>query len=175
MRLPVWGWIALVSSLLVQGCASLLTLEYSADELQQKIRPLFPVMQSKGPVSVTLLNPQILFDQPQNRLGVRFEVQLHSLGVTAKGSAAVEGAVEYREATGSFYIVRPAVTELNVAGVPQLLLEPLRRLVDLAAQVTLRDQPVYTLNPNNADEKLAINHLKDVRVAEDRLVVQLKL
>lgn len=167
--------LVLVSGLWLAACGQVITLEYSAEDLNSKIRPLFPVSRNDDLLSVKLDQPEIVFNRAQNKLGLRFNVEAKSLGLTLRGRTLVEGVVEYRPANGSFYIASPAMTELAISGVPDFVAKPLRKLISFAADYALKDKPIYTFDPQNFKEQLARNHLNAVRISDNRLVVEVKI
>lgn len=163
------------SAIVLAGCAHVFTLSYSPEDLNQRITPLFPLQQQQGPFTLRLTQPQVRMNSAKNRLGVQFAVDAQGLGLKAAGSTLIEGAVEYRAATRSFYVINPEVAELRIRGVPALLENSLRQAINLVAGIAMKDKPVYTLDPKNSKEALAITYLRSVRVADNRLLVDVSL
>lgn len=157
------------------ACSHVFTLDYTADELNGKLQPLFPLQQKQGPFTINLTQPKVRFNSPANRLGIAFDLDVQGMGLKLQGSTVLEGKVEYRSAARAFYVVDPVVSELNVKGVPSLVMTPLRQAISFAGGLALKDRPIYTLNPALSREALAIAHLRGIRVADDRLQISVSL
>lgn len=169
-RLPVAAL-----ALLLASCGHVFTLQYSPEELNDRIRPLFPLQQKQGPFTLSLTQPMVRMNSEKNRLGVQFAVEAQGLGLKASGSTLIEGAVEYRAPSRGFYVVSPEVAQLQIKHVPPLLENTLRQAINVVAGLALKDKPVYTLDPKNSKEALAITYLRAVRIANNRLQVDVSL
>lgn len=161
--------------LLLGACAHVFTLNYSADELSQRLTPLFPLQQEQGPFTIRLTQPTVRLDSTENRFGIQFMVDVQGLGLKTGGSTLVEGTVEYRAAQRAFYVVKPGVKELKLRGLPAMMEGPLLQAVNFVAALALKERPIYTLDPKLSREALAITHLRGVRVANNQLQVDVSL
>lgn len=157
--------------LVLPGCAQVFSLKYSADELNERMKPLFPLQHTQGPFTLKLTEPQVELNDKENRLGIRFNVEAEALGLSSKGSTLIDGTVEYRKSDHSFYIANPMVKDLSMGGVAPVLLSSLRKALNAVSPLLLKDKPVYTLNPAAAKEALAITYLKDVRIVDNHLQI----
>lgn len=167
--------MAIACAAMLAGCGHVFTLRYSAAELEKSMKPLFPLQSQHGPFSVRLTQPAIRFNTLANRVGVRFDVEVQGWGMKTGGSTLLESTVEYRRADRAFYMVKPTVEELKVKGLPTFAEDAVRKAINLVAGMALKEKPIYTLDPGNSKEALAITYLRGVRVAEDHLVVEVSL
>lgn len=176
--------------LVAAGCST--TMRISRGELQADLARRFPVEADKRLVVVRAANPQIELPGGRDLLGVRLDLDAVSASGNShlRGSARVEGRVEYVRAEHAFFLRDPRVTEL-------VLLPPagdgaLARVVDHADHVfggtlvehaaraaieqLLRTHPIYRLDARRSTkEAKAIRHLRSVHVDGQDLVLEVAL
>lgn len=93
--------------------------------------------------------------------------------VSIPGSVDVSGGIRFQAETGEFFLTDAVVEQLTVPGVPEQHAPRVAEAIARALRVYYDRHPVYTLQATDIRQATARLLLKDVRVADQHLVVTL--
>jgi hypothetical protein len=168
--------IALLCLFLPAPQALAFTRELTASELQTQLAGQFPRHEQTPFMTVTLYDPRIILKDKSDRIGLEISIATTSLGnVSGKARGVMDGKLHYESKTGEFFLLRPQMQHLHVAGVPEQYQGDIQILVETIARETLSQIPVYTLNEDVPNEALARSFLKSVAVRNGKLILELGL
>lgn len=164
----VMGWV-------IPSGALQFSLNYSAEQVSSWLRPFFPLERKQGPFSFCLSQPLLVFNDTDNSLGLHLELDLQGLGISTKGGILLKARVEYCKSDSSFYLVDLAVKELEVRGVPALILKSLHLAVNALLPYIFHGKAIYTFDAERLKEALAIRYLEAVHVRDRQLRIDIRL
>jgi hypothetical protein len=160
----------LLAVALAPACSTSFTITCTRDQLQRSLAPSFPVTRSVLLFSVTLANPSVLLRPGDRRIGVELDAEVRApLGPPARGRIAALGEPWYDREQKAFFIRKPVLERLDIAGLGSVPAQ-VREALAIVAERTLGDTPVYRLEGRNRDESTAELLLKDVSVRDQQLV-----
>ncbi|MFP4616010.1 MAG: DUF1439 domain-containing protein [Thiohalorhabdus sp.] len=128
-------------------------------------------------IEVTLNNPRIDLVEDSDRVRAGLDVEFNITGY--QGSKPLEGTVDatsgiaYRAEEGQFYLSDPVIEALKVQGISEEYMDKAKKALTEALAEYYKDQPIYTLDPEDRKQAVARMVLKDVRVEGEELVLTL--
>lgn len=174
---------------LIALCACTTTMRISRDELQADVAKHFPRDVDKHAVQVRLSDPNV--ELPGSLFAMRLRIAATSASGRSQvaGTARVEGNLEYVANEHAFY--------LRAARVTDLVLEPatgdgdaahtlnrakatfgdalVARAVRSVIEEMLERRPIYRLDASRPKDAKAIRHLRDARIEDGHLVLEVGL
>lgn len=169
---------AAACALLVAACGLLVPREYAVSEaeIQSRLARRFPVERTVlGLFELQLANPVVRLDAARNRVFTDFDARLRvrGSGRTFTGRAGLSGLPRYDAGQRAFFLGSAAVDRLEIDGVPPAIAERLHGLAASLAPDLLEKTPIYALRPDEGRILGTEMTATGVRVAGDRLVVDL--
>jgi hypothetical protein len=154
--------------------------EYSATraELQAEMARRFPLQQRYADLFiVTLRDPQLGLDPPNNRLSVTALLDiasplLRSPGV--EGLVSVSSALRYDAPARAVRLNQPRADRIEVQGLGGRDAERLQQIGAVVAQELLRDQALHTFNAKDLTVGSKVYEIGEITVQQDGVKVQLK-
>ena len=147
-------------------------------ELRDKLSARFPLTKSYLLLlQVTLQQPRIALHDGSERieLGVDTAINVHvdKQQLPLGGSIDVETGIRYEPGTGQFFLSDPAITRLDVQGIPAKYTATVRELVRSELGRQFARYPVYTLRLDNVKTATALLVLRRVQIDHGVLVLTL--
>ncbi|HKJ87793.1 MAG TPA: DUF1439 domain-containing protein [Gammaproteobacteria bacterium] len=155
-----------------------LVIRISEPEIQKQLNQQLPLTKTYLTIiQVTLNNPRIDLVEGADRVRGGMDVELNIAGLPgskpAEGTVDASSGVIYRAQKGQFYLSDPVIENLKVQGIPKEYTKKAKEALTEALAEYYKDQPIYTLNPNDTKQAVARMVLKDVRVQNKQLVLTL--
>jgi hypothetical protein len=136
--------------------------------LQQQVVKSFPLKNGK----VTLRDPKVLLAEGSDRIGLEVGYTVPILGgIKANGSVTGDGRLRYDTNTGTLYLDNPAIKVFKIQGISSGLTNGVRQMVTPVLQQALPQVPLYQLDTNEIQGRLARKTLRAVRVSDGRVEV----
>lgn len=166
--------VSIVSLLTACGYADgKLTLDFSAQQIQDAIAPKFPAENCPTPITcIKLQNPKITLADASDRITLSFDTAVSLLGQPTTGTAVVSAKPRYQATTGEIYLDDSRIENLIFKGVPPKVTEAITQYGSVLAKQSLERTPIYSFKNAQAD-KIAKMGIADVRVADGKLRVAL--
>ena len=158
------------------GCAASNTvIRIEQDAIQQRLDARFPVEKTRLLTKVTLDHPVVVFQQGSDRIGLKLNVTVAppSPIQAVRGQGQITGLLSYTATEGAFYFQEPRVDNLTIDGKTPEEAKALRAPVEWVTGTVLAVHPVYTLDRTDYKELAASLVLRDVRVQEGALEVEM--
>lgn len=150
-----------------------LTLDFSAQQIQEAIAPKFPAENCPLPLTcIKLQNPKITLADGSDRLTMSFDTAVSLLGQPATGTAVVSAKPRYQASTGEIFLHDSRIENLVFKDLPLNLLAAITQYGSVLAKQTLERTPIYNFKSAQAD-KIAKMGIADVRVVAGKLRVSL--
>lgn len=173
------GLLALGLAQGAQAAYNVWTNEYtlSRQDLQTAIAPQFPrKLKYMDLFDVTLSNPRLAMDAPNNRLSTVVDAQIANQWLLSRPVNAVltmSSGFKYDAPSRSLRLDAPRVDNVDSKDVPPQYAQQLTALGNAAADQLLRDYAVYTFKP----EQLQMNGKRfepgKITVVEDAVKVEI--
>ena len=163
--------------LVVSMVADAFTLvkEFSEADLQAEVQRMMPFEQKTMFATIIVSQPLITLSEGEDSVGVRAHIQTISPnGAKGSGVVGVRGRVIYERSEGAFYIQQPELQTLDINGVDPVLSELIKPYVQALISGALSTTPVFVLDDNDAQQKLAKSSLQSVEVKDGKLQIKLK-
>ncbi|MEM9495195.1 MAG: DUF1439 domain-containing protein [Pseudomonadota bacterium] len=104
---------------------------------------------------------------------VKLTVKVGGFTLPLNGAVDLSGGIAYQPDEGAFFLTNPQIIDLRIPGVPARYSERARSVVSLALGEFYRHQPVYVLEERVTPHRAAKLLLRDVKIADEKLVVTL--
>lgn len=151
-------------------------INLTAQELQKRLSPHFPVRYTGLGIDLTVGPPKVYLFGASNRIGLRSSVNITLLDENVgKATARLSGRIRYRAQSGEFFLDDPVVDSIQSAQLDPRYFPLLEQALTVLARETLITFPLYTLDESRFQDRLAKKRLQSVRVEEDVLVITLDL
>ncbi|CAN5455126.1 hypothetical protein BH11PSE11_BH11PSE11_03040 [soil metagenome] len=152
------------------------TVEISEKEIQQKVTAMMPIQKKLFLATVSLPDPRVSLISETNEIGISSPVEVSIPGVIkGSGRAKIQGVPSYDARSGEFFLKSPAVTEFEVDGLPERYRAQVRELTQLLVEQVLAKRPIYKLNDDDLQHRLAKSVLQSVAVKNDKLLLVLEI
>jgi len=183
--MKAWHWLVVLGLVAAVAAGAVwyiagrgLEIRITEDELREALQSRFPLRQTHYLVlDVTLDQPRIALREDSDRiaLGVdaRLDLRIGRQREPLLLGLDLETGLRFVPGEGQFYLDRPELTALDLAGLPDDWSERGREVLTAAAGVALTRRPIYTLKSADARQAAAKLVLRDVRVDGSDLVVRL--
>jgi hypothetical protein len=146
------------------------TLDFSQEDLQQRVAAKFPLEQSLFPLSVTYSDPRIALESGRDRIGFSLTATARFLeGRIAKGLVSGDVKLRFDPDQAALFFDDARIERLEIEGVPHGILEKLKDLAAPLVRERFRQVPVYRLRADDLRHDIARGVIRSVRV-EDGLV-----
>ena len=150
-----------------------LTLDFSAQQIQEAIAPKFPAENCPLPITcIKLQNPKVTLADGSDRLTMTFDTAVSLLGQPTTGTAVVSAKPRYQASTGEIYLDDSRIENLVFQGVQAKVLDAITQYGSVVAKQSLERTPIYSFKNAQAD-KIAKMGIADVRVVRGKLRVAL--
>jgi len=154
--------------------------EYTATraELQAEMAKRFPLQQRYAELfTVTLRDPQLGLDPPNNRLGVTALLNIASPLLRppgVEGLVSVSSALRYDPPARAVRLVQPRADRIEMQGLSGRDAERLQQIGAVVAQELLRDLALHTFDAKDLTVGNKVYEIGDITVQHDGVKVQLK-
>ncbi|MDH5179555.1 MAG: DUF1439 domain-containing protein [Gammaproteobacteria bacterium] len=153
-----------------------ISLEFTEQELQDKVTAMMPLEKKKGIMTIVLTNPAVRLNQETNRMGIKVDMAVDVLGsLKSTGHAEISGELMYNKKQGTFHLVKPEIGDMHIDKLPNKYQPKVKELAQQALEKTMEKRPVYELRDDSLKQKLARATLKNVSVKDGKLVVEFGL
>lgn len=170
--------LVLACLILTAGCGDTLrtTVEFSRDEIQERVEKEFPLKEKNALFALDFSRPQVLLHEGTNRMGLVVDVSATLLGSSPyQGQLELDGRLDYRPEEGAIFLVDTHLRRFELQGVSSSYLKQIETVVGSALKEFLERQPVYALDPEAFGHSLAKLALKSVRVENAKVVAEIGL
>ena len=166
--------LCLISLLAACGYADgKLTLDFSAQQIQEAIAPKFPAENCPLPLTcIKLQNPKITLADASDRITLSFDTAVSLLGQPTNGTAVVSAKPRYQASTGEIFLDDSRIENLVFKGVPPPITDVITQYGSALAKQSLERTAIYGFKGAQAD-KIAKMGIADVRVVDGKLRVAL--
>jgi len=152
------------------------TVEITEDQLQQQLIKMMPVKREQMFVTVTLSNPVLELGIEGNKVGVNSDLEMTAPGgIKGTGHAKIVGNISYKKENGNFYFYKPTIAELEIDQVPAQFHDNVKQLAQYALTNSLGSKPIFTLQDDNQQQKLAKSMLKSVDIKPGKILITLAI
>ncbi len=166
--------VSIVGSLAACGYADgKLTLDFSAQQIQNAIAPKFPAENCPTPITcIKLQNPKITLADASDRITLSFDTTVSLLGQPTTGTAVVSAKPRYQASTGEIFLDDSRIENLVFKSVPPQITDAITQYGSALAKQSLERTAIYSFKSAQAD-KIARMGIADVRVVDGKLRVAL--
>lgn len=152
------------------------TLEMTEQQIQQKVDALMPLKKKQLFFLITLSGAKVDLVEGKNEISLFSQIQVDAPNnIRATGRAEIAGTLKYNAKQGAFYLHNAVVKTLEVDQLDKSLLPTVKQLAQGAISQSLNRHPVYQLNDQDLQQKLAKTTLKSIRVENETLKATLGL
>ena len=152
------------------------TKEFTEVELQQKIEAMMPLETKQFFMTIVITQPRLDLIEGSNQLGIQANIQaIAPGGLQGNGTTYIMGEISYRPEEGAFYLHNPTIVDLHIDGIQEIYQSEIKQLAQIALSEVLLVHPVYKLEDDNLQHRLAKSKLESVLVEDEKLIVKLKL
>lgn len=161
------------------GCSGLTkalsyTLEVSEQQLQDKLSAMMPIEKSHFILSIILSEPQLNLVKQTNEISIFVNIKALIAGkVQGTGRGRVTGSLSYEPTQGAFYFKQPKISELEIDNLQQQFAPKVKELTQQVISKTMENYPIYTLDDNDTQQKLAKSMLQSLQVKNQTLFITL--
>lgn len=166
---------ALIAALLFSGSSVALSFTVELDQatLQQGLAAAFPVQRDETFVSVRLAQPQVILQEGSERIGLKTLITVSLPGANpVTGDTTVDGKLRYSAKDNALYLDQARVSELTIAGMPEMARQETLRIASLLLRSFLDQQPLYVFRDDQSSA-LINKRLTRVEVHNGKLLVEL--
>lgn len=152
------------------------TMEITEQELQSKIMAMMPIEKDAFFIKVKVLNPKVSLHNTNNQISIASTVKINAItGYKGDGKIKMTGSILYKPEKAAFYFINPVINTIEIENVPQQYMPQIKAITQNLLQNSLSHYPIYTLDENNENQKLAKSYLKSVTVEQQILKLELSL
>ena len=151
------------------------TQEFTEAELQEKIEAVMP-LEKKHFASIILKNPKLDLLEESNELSIKIDIEAYVPGsVKNTGTATISGSISYDPTQGTFHLINPKVVDLHIDNVLEEHQSTIKNIAQLAITNAMAKLPIYKLNDDNLQQKLAKSVLESVNIHNGKLLIKLNV
>lgn len=152
------------------------TKEVSEKQLQKTVQAMMPITQKNTLVSVTVKNPVIDLPKETNKVVLKSDFDASAIGgIKGNGTMNVAGNVVYDKERGAFFLQNIEVLDFKSDKIGDSYKDIVKTLAQQVLNTTLKNNPIYTLDTNSTEGKLAKATLKSVKVKDEKLLLKMGL
>lgn len=149
--------------------------EMSEHELQRQVELMMPFEQKTLFATISISNPVVRLFEDENKVGVSAQIEtLAPNGLKGSGSVGLAGRVVYEKSEGAFYIKEAQIQTLIIKGLTEQGSALIKPYVQALISNALQANPVFVLDDENAQQKLAKSSLQSVEVNDGKLRIKIK-
>lgn len=149
--------------------------EFSEAELQSRIEQMMPFEQQTLFARISIFEPVVDLYDSDNKIGLSARIQtMTPNGMKGSGSVGLSGVVVYEKSEGAFYIKDAQVQALTINGLSDQTVQVIKPYAQALIAGALQANPVFILDDQDAQQKLAKSSLQSVEVADGKLRIKLK-
>lgn len=170
-----WFFLAILFFLLRVSQAEAFFIELTRAQVQEAVEQYFPIRNVTTLATFDLHQPLVFLEQKSNRIGLAASIGVDVYGIMqGEGRCRLDGDLEYRQATGEFFLHDPQIVYFAVDNFPPEINSSLQQTL----QEFIRQSPapiilVYKLQDDNPDQRKAKNNLSAVTVGNGKLIIEL--
>ena len=155
-------------------------LVLSEEQLIAKLNEKFPFEKTYFfVIALRLSNPKLALENGSNRIAfgcdveanVKLDTSAEKIPGPLRGTARLSGRLRYDPSDGTFYLDQPEVENFDVAGIPEKWRPKVNEAASKAVVEFLSRAPLYKLRPTDFKQAAARLILRDVDVADKKLVI----
>ena len=147
-------------------------IEITQEQLQQQLVKMMPLKQEKMFVTVTLSSPVLELGIDGNKVGIFSNLDVIAPGgIKGTGRAKIVGTISYKKETGDFFLYKPTIAQIEIDQIPAEFHSNVKQLAQYALDSSIKNKPIFTLNDDNTQQKMAKSILKSVEVQPGKLLV----
>lgn len=167
-------FLACLAAALLLACSytdGKLTMDFSAQQIQNAIAPKFPVENCPVPITcIKLQNPKVSLQENSDRITLAFDNTVTLLQQSITGTAVVSAKPRYQSSTGEVFLDDSQIQDLTLQGVPPNVTALVTQYGSALIQPALQRTPIYSFKNAQAD-KLAKMGIANVQVVNGKLRV----
>lgn len=148
------------------------TKEFTEAELQQKIEAMMPLETQQLFMTIFITEPRLDLIEGSNQLSIQATAPG---GLQGNGTTHIMGEISYQPDEGAFYLHNPIILKLKIDGIQEIYQPEIKQIAQIALSEALLQQPVYKLDDDNLQHKLAKSKLESVLVKDEKLIVKFKM
>ena len=166
LRLVFVGFLLLV--LTTSADAFSYTVTVAEQELQEYLSLIKPLEKRSRLYRIKLSDPRVKLIKGDERIHFSVQMALSLLGaVHTQGRAEVSGEVEYNPETSQFFLIRPEVEAIEVAGISERTSQKIKSVLQKVIGTTFSKVKVYQLQDDDVKQKMLKAVLESVVVGQD--------
>ena len=156
-------------------CAFTFVKEVTERELQNRVEEMMPFQRKTLFGVISIAHPNVRLYEDENKVGVSAQIEtLAPNGLRSSGTIGVSGTVVYEKTEGAFYIRDAIINTLVIDGLTEQGTALIKPYAQGLISGALRASPVFVLNDENAQQRLAKSSLQSVEVRDGTLRIKIK-
>jgi hypothetical protein len=160
--------------LLLHAPAQAYTLELTEQEILEKISARMPIEKNKKFFSVIMQNPDINLQKKSDQFGFKIDIILHSkIGLSAQGSAYMEGELAYDDTLGEFYLINSRIQTMEIKNTPEKYQQKVLNIANYMAEHHFSKILLYRLKDEDLKQQLVKSTLKSAKINNGKLELEL--
>jgi hypothetical protein len=149
-------------------------VEVKESELQAKAEELMPFTKKSFIFTVTMSSPIIDLKPNSNRIWLSCNIQIKASDITLGiGDVVFNGNLKYDNKTGGFFFYDVILLSLNIDTIPAKSFPKIKSLVEDLGNKFLVKKPIYKLKDAKLTEELTKSLLKSIRIADEKLYLEI--
>jgi hypothetical protein len=150
------------------------TLEVSEAELQQKLLTVMPMTRSHSILTIELSDAMLNLLKDSDEISIFVHVKAFVAGqLQGTGRGRITGSLSYEPLQGAFFFHDPKISELQIDNLQSQFAPQVREFTQQLISKTMAMYPIYTLNDDDMQQKLAKSVLQAVEVKNQNLLLTL--
>lgn len=167
--------IVLLLSLVLSGFSYAYRMEVSQQQLQEKLQAQ-PLKHEDALFKVHVNDPKVMLLETQNRIALTAEIQVFLLdSLAGVGQTEIQGRLEYNQQQGAFYFKDAKINSLAIDKMPAEHLPMIEQVLETTLRNSLNAQPIYVLDDQDTQQKLAKATLQTVTVKNQAVILDFAL
>lgn len=169
-------FVGLVLLVCASSYASALTIEVTQEELQNKVAAMTPLELRRLGVTAILRNPNLELLGERKQISVLADIDLIVPGgIKYSGSAKINGKLQYKPSTNSFFMNEIDLEEINIEKLPEKYYFLAHSVLQTMATRVFASYPVYTIKGESIRNSLIKSFLKSVAIEHKKLVLSFEV
>ena len=152
------------------------TQTFTESELQAAIDAMMPLEKQTSFMTVIVAHPKLDFLDASDELSVKANIKVLAFGeLLGNGRATISGSISYDPEQGTFHLQNPKVLALHIDGLADAYQAQIKQVAQLAISNAMAEFPIYKLQGDNLQHKLAKSSLESVTIQKGKLLVKLSV